>query len=101
MKDINDSLDTIMARADEAIEHYDNAGENREIALANYTMGEEYCEDIPKLVGALKVALKALEHFIEHDDFHDVGEKAMAEIREVMGVAIFNAHEALKEYKGE
>lgn len=53
-KTLDQLLAEIEQRAKEAREVYDQAGENRSIALANYTMGEEYIQDIPKLLAVVK-----------------------------------------------
>lgn len=58
---IQDRLSEIEESASKAREVYDMLSpEHRYIALANYTMGEEYIADVPKLVKALRCALDEL-----------------------------------------
>jgi len=58
VKTLNEYLEQVEKRVSDATECYDGAGENREIAMANYTMGDEYVADVPTLIKMLRLAIE-------------------------------------------
>lgn len=99
MTDIKDQLKEIRERLEAAKEIYENAGENIEIVKANYTMGDEYLDDVSRLLKVVEVLWDAIEdikqarfklldgEFLD-GDFHNVvidKFEAQQKAREIMG----------------
>jgi hypothetical protein len=60
---IEERLNQFTHKANDTKQAYDEAGEYREIAMANLSMGNDYIEDVPKLAEALRIAEEVIKYY--------------------------------------